>query len=229
MLHLIPCIRGKESYRPIERYQDESNLYDDIVETYQDAIRAFYNLGCRYLQFDDTSWGEFCDIEKRAAYEALGIDLNKVAHDYVDCINRILASKPADMTITTHICRGNFRSTWFSSGGYDPVAKTLFQANYDGFFLEYDSDRSGDFAPLAHAGNRIVVLGLLTSKFPELEDENAVIARIREAEKYLPLEQLRLSTQCGFSSTEEGNVMTEDEQWAKLAHVKRIAKKVWGN
>ena len=229
MLHLIPCIRGKESYRPIKRYQDENNLYDDIVETYQDAIRTFYNLGCRYLQFDDTSWGEFCDVEKRAAYEALGIDLNKVAHDYVDCINRILASKPADMTITTHICRGNFRSTWFSSGGYDPIAKTLFQANYDGFFLEYDSDRSGDFAPLAHAENRIVVLGLLTSKFPELEDENAVIARIHEAEKYLPLEQLRLSTQCGFSSTEEGNVMTEDEQWAKLAHVKRIAEKVWGN
>ena len=144
-------------------------------------------------------------------------------------INRILEAKPEDMTITTHICRGNFRSTWFSSGGYEPVAEVLFGgANYDGFFLEYDSDRSGDFAPLAHIRDQKVVLGLVTSKFPELENEDDVIARIHEAAQYVPLEQLRLSTQCGFSSTEEGNVLTEDEQWAKIALVRRVAERVWG-
>ena len=229
MLHLIPCVRGKATYRPIERYADESVLFDDIVEVYRDAVRAFYDLGCRYLQFDDTSWGEFCDPAKREAYAAEGIDVDQVAKNYVDAINRILEAKPEDMTITTHICRGNFRSTWFSSGGYEPVAEVLFGgANYDGFFLEYDSDRSGDFAPLAHIRDQKVVLGLVTSKFPELENEDDVIARIHEAAQYVPLEQLRLSTQCGFSSTEEGNVLTEDDQWAKIALVRRVAERVWG-
>ena len=227
MLHLIPCVRGKATYEPIDRYKDEQALFDDIVTTYQDAVKAFYDLGCRYLQFDDTAWGEFCDAKKRAAYEAEGIDLAEVAKHYVTMINRILEAKPEDMTITTHICRGNFRSTWFSSGGYEPVAKTLFEANYDGFFLEYDSDRAGSFEPLRYAKDKIVVLGLVTSKFPELEDEDAVIERIHEAEKYVPLEQLRLSPQCGFSSTEEGNVLTEDDQWAKCALIKRIAERVW--
>lgn len=229
MLHLIPCVRGKATYRPIERYENETDLLHDIGIAYQHAIKAFYDLGCRYLQFDDTSWGELCDADKRAAYEAQGIDLEKLAHDYVDLINLVLAAKPADMTITTHICRGNFRSTWFSSGGYEPIAETLFGgANYDGFFLEYDSDRAGGFEPLRHLKGQIAVLGLVTSKTPELENEDAVIARIREAEKYVPLEQLRLSTQCGFSSTEEGNLLTEDEQWTKIALVKRIAERVWG-
>ncbi|MGN0055849.1 MAG: 5-methyltetrahydropteroyltriglutamate--homocysteine S-methyltransferase [Atopobiaceae bacterium] len=227
MLHLIPCVRGKQTYQPIERYRDESALFHDIAIAYQHAIKAFYDEGCRYLQFDDTAWGEFCDQSKREAYAAQDIDLDKVAQNYVDMINLALEAKPADMTITTHICRGNFRSTWFSSGGYEPVAKTLFGANYDGFFLEYDSDRAGDFEPLRYAKNRVVVLGLVTSKFPELEDEDAVIARIHEAQRYVPLDQLRLSTQCGFSSTEEGNVLTEDEQWAKIALVKRIAERVW--
>lgn len=228
MLHLIPCVRGRQTYAPIDRYRDESALLHDIAIAYQHAIRAFYDEGCRYLQFDDTSWGEFCDRDKRAAYEAQGIDLDKVAQDYVDMINLALEAKPTDMTITTHICRGNFRSTWFSSGGYGPIAKTLFsQANYDGFFLEYDSDRAGDFEPLRHIRDQVVVLGLVTSKFPELEDEDAVIDRIHEAERYVPLDQLRLSTQCGFSSTEEGNVLTEDDQWAKVALVRRIAERVW--
>ena len=232
MLHLIPCVRGKVTYRPIERYagpEGEDRLSHDIAEAYQHAIKAFYDEGCRYLQFDDTSWGEFCDADKRAAYEAQGIDLDAVAKRYVETINRALEAKPADMAITTHICRGNFRSTWSSSGGYEPIAETLFsQANYDGFFLEYDSDRAGDFEPLRYIRDQIVVLGLVTSKFPELEDEDAVIAHIHEAEKYVPLDRLRLSTQCGFSSTEEGNVLTEDDQWAKIALVRRIAERVWG-
>lgn len=230
MLHLIPCVRGKATYQPTGRYQDEDALSRDIALTYQHAIRAFYDLGCRYLQFDDTSWGELCDVDKRAAYQAEGIDLDALEQRYADTINLALEAKPADMTITTHVCRGNFRSTWFSSGGYAPVAPYLFQANYDGFFLEYDSDRAGDFAPLVEAEKygRTVVLGLVTSKFPELEREEDVIGRIREATKYVPLDRLRLSTQCGFSSTEEGNVLTDDDQWAKIALVRRIADQVWG-
>ena len=229
MLHLIPCVRGKQTYQPIDLYKDEDDLLHDIGIAYQHAIKAFYDLGCRYLQFDDTSWGELCDVDKRAAYESEGIDLEALERSYVDMINLALEARPADMTITTHICRGNFRSTWFSSGGYDPIAPILFpNARYDGFFLEYDSDRAGGFEPLSHIGDQAVVLGLITSKTPGLEDEDAVIARIREASRYVPLEQLRLSPQCGFSSTEEGNLLTEDEQWAKVALVKRIAERVWG-
>lgn len=229
MLHLIPCVRGSRSYQPIERYKDESVLFDDIVEAYRDAVLAFYREGCRYLQFDDTSWGEFCDQAKRADYADRGLDLEAIEKRYVDTINRILEVKPADMTITMHICRGNFRSTWFSSGAYTPVAKILFaNCRVDGFFLEYDSERAGGFEPLAEIKDQVVVLGLFTSKFPELEDPEAIKARIAEASKYVPLDQLCISPQCGFSSTEEGNVLTEDDQWKKLKLIRRIADEVWG-
>lgn len=229
MLHLIPCVRGSRSYQPIERYKDENALFDDIVEAYRDAVLAFYREGCRYLQFDDTSWGEFCDQAKRADYADRGLDLEAIEKRYVDTINRILEVKPADMTITMHICRGNFRSTWFSSGAYTPVAKILFaNCRVDGFFLEYDSDRAGGFEPLAEIKDQVVVLGLFTSKFPELEDPEAIKARIAEASKYVPLDQLCISPQCGFSSTEEGNVLTEDDQWKKLKLIRRIADEVWG-
>lgn len=229
MLHLIPCVRGSRSYQPIERYKDENVLFDDIVEAYRDAVLAFYREGCRYLQFDDTSWGEFCDQAKRADYADRGLDLEAIEKRYVDTINRILEVKPADMTITMHICRGNFRSTWFSSGAYTPVAKILFaNCRVDGFFLEYDSDRAGGFEPLAEIKDQVVVLGLFTSKFPELEDPEAIKARIAEASKYVPLDQLCISPQCGFSSTEEGNVLTEDDQWKKLKLIRRIADEVWG-
>ena len=229
MLHLIPCVRGSRSYQPIERYKDESVLFDDIVEAYRDAVLAFYREGCRYLQFDDTSWGEFCDQAKRADYADRGLDLEAIEKRYVDTINRILEVKPADMTITMHICRGNFRSTWFSSGAYTPVAKILFaNCRVDGFFLEYDSERAGGFEPLAEIKDQVVVLGLFTSKFPELEDPEAIKARIAEASKYVQLDQLCISPQCGFSSTEEGNVLTEDDQWKKLKLIRRIADEVWG-
>lgn len=229
MLHLIPCVRGSRTYQPIERYKNEDALFDDIVEAYRDAVLAFYREGCRYLQFDDTSWGEFCDAAKRADYEARGIDLEHVEKKYVETINRILEVKPEDMTVTMHICRGNFRSTWFSSGAYTPVAKILFaHCKVDGFFLEYDSDRAGGFEPLAEIKDQFVVLGLITSKFPELEDPEAVKTRIAEASKYVPLEQLCLSPQCGFSSTEEGNVLTEEDQWKKLRLIRSIADEVWG-
>ena len=227
MLHLICCVRSEE-YTSIKRYEDMDVLYHDIAYAYQKAIRAFYDAGCRYLQLDDTSWGEFCDADKRKAYKERGLDLEKIAKSYVDMINLALEAKPEDMTITMHICRGNFRSTWFSSGGYEPVAKTLFgQCKIDGFFLEYDSERSGDFSPLRFIQNQKVVLGLITSKFAQLEDKEEVKKRIQEAEKYVPKEQLCLSPQCGFSSTEEGNIMSEEEQWAKVKLVKEIAEEVW--
>lgn len=228
MLHLICCVRATD-YEPIAAYKDnEELLLDDLAQTWTDAMLALYERGCRYLQLDDTSWGEFCSAEKRAAYAARGIDVDAVAHSYVGVLNRIIAAKPADLTLTMHICRGNFRSTWFSSGGYEPIAEILFaNCPVDGFFLEYDSERSGGFEPLRFIKDQTVVLGLITSKFPELEDKEAVKARIAEAAKYVPLVQLCLSPQCGFSSTEEGNIMTEEEQWAKVRLVVEIAREVW--
>ncbi len=230
MLHLIPCVRGSETYQPIERYKNEDALFDDIVETYRDALKTFYYEGCRYLQLDDTSWGEFCDAEKRADYEARGLDLTHIETKYVEVINRILEGKPADLTVTMHICRGNFRSTWFSSGAYTPVAPILFaNARVDGFFLEFDTERSGGFEPLSYIKDQIVVLGLVTSKSGDLEDPEEVKKRIAEAAKYVPLEQLCLSPQCGFSSTEEGNILTEEAQFEKLKLIRRIADEVWGS
>lgn len=227
MLHLICCIRP-EHYTPIAEYTDEQRLYRDIALTYQKAIRAFYDAGCRYLQFDDTSWGEFCDPQKRQAYAARGVDLDAIEKAYVDMINLALEAKPKDMVVTMHICRGNFRSTWFSSGGYEPVAEILFgHSHVDGFFLEYDSDRAGGFEPLRYIQNQQVVLGLVTSKFPEMEKADAIKRRIEEASRYVRLEQLCLSPQCGFASTEEGNALTEEDQWRKIRLIQQVANEVW--
>jgi len=229
MLHLITQVREK-NYVPIERYKDnEALFFDDVVEAYRKALQCFYDLGCRNIQLDDTSWGEFCALDKREAYEARGFDLEKIARDYVDVLNRVIEWKPEDLVVNMHICRGNFRSTWFSSGGYEPVAKTLFgHCRVDGFFLEYDSDRAGDFTPLRYIKDQKVVLGLITSKSGDLEDKDEVIARIREASQYVPLEQLCLSPQCGFSSTEEGNILTIEAQWDKLKLIDEIVREVWG-
>lgn len=228
MLYQICIVRDK-GYQPIPMYKDnDALLLSDIEKAWTDAMLALYSEGCRYLQFDDTSWGEFCSDEKTKLYSSYGRDLKKVQENYVKVLNGILSHKPADMTITMHICRGNFRSTWFSSGGYEPVAELLFgHCNVDGFFLEYDSDRAGDFKPLRFIKDQTVVLGLITSKFPELEDEEMVKGRIKEASQYVPLERLCLSTQCGFSSTEEGNKLTQEQQWAKLKLVVKIAREVW--
>ena len=229
MLHLITQVREK-NYVPIERYKDnEALFYDDVVAAYRKALQCFYDLGCRNIQLDDTSWGEFCALDKREAYEARGFDLEQIARDYVDVINRVIEWKPEDLVVNMHICRGNFRSTWFSSGGYEPVAKTLFgHCRVDGFFLEYDSDRAGDFTPLRYIKDQKVVLGLITSKSGDLEDKDEVIARIKEASQYVPLEQLCLSPQCGFSSTEEGNILTIEAQWDKLKLIDEIVHEVWG-
>ena len=220
MLHIIATIR-EENYVPLDIYQDEEKLYDDIANAYIKAMNKFYAQGLRYLQLDDTSWGQFCALDKREEYKVRGIDLDKVAKDYVKLLNRIMDAKPADMQITMHICRGNFRSTWFSEGGYAPVAEELFgNCKIDGFFLEYDSERAGDFAPLKHIKNQQVVLGLITSKTGDLEDKTAVIERIKEATQFVDINQLCLSPQCGFASTEEGNILTEQAQWAKLDLIK---------
>lgn len=229
MLHLITQVREK-NYVPIERYKDnEALFYDDVVAAYRKSLQCFYDLGCRNIQLDDTSWGEFCALDKREAYEARGFDLEQIARDYVDVLNRVIEWKPEDLVVNMHICRGNFRSTWFSSGGYEPVAKTLFgHCRIDGFFLEYDSDRAGDFTPLRYIKDQKVVLGLITSKSGDLEDKGEVIARIKEASQYVPLEQLCLSPQCGFSSTEEGNILTIEAQWDKLKLIDEIVHEVWG-
>ncbi|EEF15717.1 methionine synthase II (cobalamin-independent) [Actinobacillus minor 202] len=229
MLHLITNVRATD-YQPIPRYENNNALLlDDIADAYIKAMQAFYALGCRNLQLDDTSWGEFCAEDKRSAYQARGFDLDQIAKDYVYMVNKIVDAKPADLAITMHICRGNFRSTWFSSGGYEPVAEILFgQCRVDGFFLEYDTDRSGDFKPLRFIKDQQVVLGLITSKSGELEDRNEIIERIKEATQYVDINQLCLSPQCGFASTEEGNILTEEQQWAKLAFIRDIVEEVWG-
>ena len=202
MLHLITAVRNQQ-YKPLERYRDNDTLLADIAATYKKAVAAFYEAGCRYLQFDDTSWGEFCSEEKRAGYIARGFDMDRLEQDYVSMINEALSERPVDMTVAMHICRGNFRSTWFSSGDYEPVVEILFgNTKVDGFSLEYDSDRAGDFSPLRLMKDQQVVLGLVSSKTGQLEDKQSIIERIREATDYLPVNQLCLSPQCGFASTE---------------------------
>ncbi|MBU4464756.1 MAG: 5-methyltetrahydropteroyltriglutamate--homocysteine S-methyltransferase [Actinobacteria bacterium] len=211
-------------------YDGRDAIVDDLVDAYRDAVAAFYNAGARYLQFDDTAWAYLCsDVELTKARER-GIDTDGIAERYASMLSRILEGKPDDLVVTTHVCRGNFRSTWISSGGYEPVAEQLLgHTGYDGFFLEYDNERAGGFEPLRFlpAGDQTVVLGLITSKSGELEDADAIKARIAEASAFAPLEQLALSPQCGFASTEEGNVLTEEEQWAKIREVVAIADDVW--
>jgi methionine synthase II (cobalamin-independent) len=212
-------------------YPSRDAIFDDLAVAYQNAVRAFYDAGCRYLQFDDTAWAYLCSQEELKKARDRGLDVDHLQDTYTRTINKALEGKPADMTITTHICRGNFRSTFISSGGYEPVAQNLLgRCNYDGYFLEYDTDRAGGFEPLRHLpkGDKIVVLGLVTSKSGTLEKKDAVKRRIEEAAKFAPLDQFCLSPQCGFASTEEGNVLAEEEQWAKLRMISELADEVWG-
>lgn len=211
-------------------YPDEDEFFDDLVDTYRQVLQAFYEAGCRYLQLDDTSWGYLCSDEQRQKLIDQGKNPDDLKKRYLDVLNRVVEGRPDDLKITMHICRGNFRSTWITSGGYEPVAKEIFgHLNIDGFFLEYDSDRAGDFKPLRYINRDdvFVVLGLITSKDGSLENPEDIKKRINEASEYVPLEQLALSPQCGFASTEEGNTLTEDDQWRKLEHVVKIAQDVW--
>jgi 5-methyltetrahydropteroyltriglutamate--homocysteine methyltransferase len=212
-------------------YPDRDAIFDDLASAYQTAVKAFYDAGCRYLQFDDTAWAYLCSQEELRKAKERGLDVDHLQETYTRCVNKVLAAKPADMTITTHVCRGNFRSTFIASGGYEPVAQNLLaNCNYDGYFLEYDTDRAGGFEPLRFLpkGNKIVVLGLVTSKSGRLEPRADIKKRIEEATKFVALDQLCLSPQCGFASTEEGNVLAEDEQWAKLRMIVELSDEVWG-
>ena len=213
-----------------EFYATNEELIQDIGLAYQNVIHQFYDAGCRNLQLDDCTWGAIVGDAAKQRYQSLVIDLEDVKKQLLAVNNLALENKPADMVITSHICRGNYHSTFFTSGPYDSVADYVFaQENVDALLLEYDDERSGGFEPLAKVSpNKKVVLGLITSKKPELEDKQTVIDRIHEAAKYIPLDRLCLSPQCGFASCEIGNKLTEEDEWAKLALVKEIAEEVWG-
>lgn len=220
---------GRKAVDP-SAYLHMEDYYADLGKAYAKAVKAFYDAGCRYLQLDDTSLSYFCDPEQRQMLKDRGDDPDRLIHIYRDMINTATAAKPADMTITTHTCRGNFKSTFIASGGYEPVAEMVFnEINVDGYFMEWDDARSGGFEPLRFLPKgKHVVLGLVTTKFGTVETKNDLKRRIEQAAQYAPLEQLCLSPQCGFASTEEGNVLAEDEQWAKLALIVETAKEVWG-
>lgn len=218
-----------ERYHEQPVYQTKDQFVADLINTYQDAIQAFYDAGCRYLQLDDTSWGALFDDNFRESIAKNGYDPDALIQEFGDITEQVLAKKPADMAVTFHFCKGNFQSKWLYNGSYDRIAERLLAiAAFDGFFLEFDDERSGSFEPLKNIKDQRVVVGLITSKTGELENPEAIKERIAEAANYVPLDQLCLSPQCGFSSTQEGNALTEDDQWKKLSLVVDIAKEVWG-
>lgn len=224
---LQECLR-KYNIEHTKKYYDKiDDLIEAIAAAYRNVIKELYEAGCRTVQFDDCTWGRIVSESDNELDES---EKEERKAFYVSVNNKAIEGKPEDLIITTHICRGNYKSTWFASGGYDNVATPLFdQENVAGYLLEYDSERAGTFEPLEKVTDgKQVVLGLVTSKTGELEDRDAIIARIKEATNYIPLDQISLSPQCGFSSTEEGNVLTEDQQWEKLAFIKGIVEEVWG-
>lgn len=212
-----------------EHYSSYEELADDIVAAYGKVIDDLYKAGCRNIQLDDCTWGMFADKIGHTLYGTTREGLVEYQKSHKEINNRVIANAPSDMVINTHVCRGNFHSTYASEGAYDSVADILFgEENVDAYFLEFDDERSGGFAPLAKvSGDKKVVLGLITTKSPLLENKQLVINRIKEAAKYIPLDRLYLSPQCGFASCEIGNKLTEEEQWNKLRLVKEIAEEVW--
>ena len=211
-------------------YPDIGDFFEDLARAYREEIQALGRLGCKYVQLDDTNLAYLCDENMRARTRDIGEDPDALPRLYADLINRSIAGRPEDMTVAIHLCRGNFQSAWAAEGGYEPVAETLFnELNVDGYFLEYDDERSGDFRPLRFVprGKR-VVLGLVSTKVPQLEPEDQIKRRIDEASGFCDLDQLALSPQCGFSSTVEGNKITLDDEVAKLKLVTRVARDVWG-
>ncbi len=221
--------RGGRAGIDIETYPDLEVFFADLAACYRAEIAALYEAGCRYIQLDDTNLAYLCDPVMRQGAVDRGDDPNQLPHAYAELINAALADRPDDLTVAVHLCRGNYRSTWFAQGGYEPVAEVLFnELNVDAFFLEYDDERSGDFAPLRFVPeDKTVVLGLMTSKRPELETYDELAGRVSEASAYVPQGQLCLSPQCGFASTVEGNQLSEDQQWAKLSHLVEVADQIW--
>lgn len=222
-------VRGENEQFIEAVYPDREELYRDLSAAYRDFILALYEEGCRNVQLDDCTWGMLCDTGFWRSMAGEGYNPEALQQLYLRLNNDAVAGLPKDLAVTTHVCRGNYHSTWATSGGYEPVAKALFGGeNVSAYYLEFDDDRSGGFEPLAEvSGDKLVVLGLITSKRPEVEDKERIKARIREAAAYVPLDRLCLSPQCGFASTEEGNILTEAEQWAKIRLVKEIAEEVW--
>ena len=210
-------------------YDNDAELIDDLVAAYKKVIDDLYEAGCRNVQLDDCTWGMLADKTAPFSYGTTVEGLKGIQQTYKDINNRVIAKAPEGVTVATHVCRGNFHSTYASSGAYDAVAEVLFgEENAVGYYLEFDDERSGGFAPLAKvSGNKKIVLGLVTTKSSVLESKKAIIERIHEAEKYVPLDRLYLSPQCGFASCEIGNKLTEEQQWAKLKLVKEIAEEVW--
>lgn len=227
MLHFRGGRAGisKEHYPELDPF-----FYDDVAKAYGDELKSLFDAGCRYVQMDDTNMAYLCDEKMREAARQRGDDPNELPHRYAKFINKVVAHKPAGMTLAMHLCRGNFKSTHAAAGNYEPVAEALLaEMNLDAFFLEYDDDRSGDFRPLRYLPKgKIVVLGLVTTKFGEMESKDALKRRIEEASKYAPLDQLCLSPQCGFSSTVHGNNIAVEAQRAKLRLVVETAQEVWG-
>ena len=215
---------------PVEIYPDMDDFYRDLGEGYRKALRAFSDAGCRYLQLDEVNFTYLCDPKLRAFVANRGEDPETLPHVYARMINAALSDVAPDVTKAMHLCRGNFQSTFVASGGYEPVAEILFnEINIDAYFMEYDSDRAGGFAPLRFVPKgKMVVLGLVTSKSGTLESKDELKRRIDQAARYIDLDQLCLSPQCGFASTEEGNILAEDEQWAKLRRIVEVADEVWG-
>lgn len=226
---LAEFFRGNNTLQTKRIYPKTDDLINDLAAAYRQVIAELYAAGCRNIQFDDCTWGMIVDDDYWKAMAGAGFTLKSEAERYLKVNNLALQGKPDDLVINTHICRGNYHSTWASRGAYDPVAPYVFvQENVDAFYLEYDDERSGGFEPLALIpDSKKVVLGLITTKSPVLEDKQTVINRIHEAAKYVPLDRLCLSPQCGFASCEIGNKLTEEQQWAKIDLVQEIAKEVW--
>jgi 5-methyltetrahydropteroyltriglutamate--homocysteine methyltransferase len=211
-------------------YPEMEPFFEDLGKAYAKAVRAFGEAGCTYLQLDEVFVAYLCDPNQRDYLRGRGDDPDRLLHIYADLVNAACAGRTPGMTISMHLCRGNFRSTWMAQGGYEPVADILFnRMNVDAYFMEYDTERAGGFEPLRLLpANKHVVLGVMTSKTGALESKDQLKRRIDEASKFAPLDQLCLSPQCGFASTEEGNLLAEDEQWAKLSRCVEVAEEMWG-
>jgi 5-methyltetrahydropteroyltriglutamate--homocysteine methyltransferase len=223
--------RGGRGAISREAYPDLEPFWKDLAKAYNDEMMSLAKLGCRYIQIDETDFAYLCDPKFRDMAKKLGEDPDKLPHTYAKLINDSIKGRPADLAVCIHICRGNFAGTWLAQGGYEPVAEALFnEIDVDGYFLEYDDQRSGGFEPLRFVpkGNKTVVLGLVTTKRPLLESKDELKARIKDAAKYVPLEQLAISPQCGFASSHHGNPVTTDDQKKKLELVVGVARDVWG-
>lgn len=223
--------RGGRKGIDIDAYPDMDDFFEDLAQVYREEIDSLYQAGCRYIQMDDTNLAYLCDVDLREGARKRGDDPDELPRTYSQLINAVVDDRPDDLTVAVHLCRGNFKSAWVAEGGYDPVADVLFnEMNVDAFFLEYDDERSGDFEPLRFVpDNKTIVLGIITTKLGEMENPDDLKRRIDEASKFMPLENICLSPQCGFSSTVHGNQISHDDQWAKLDLVVNTARDIWGD